>query len=278
LQLRTLPGNNYEELLNAFNLAFSDYFIPVSVGIEQFTTKLESHNIDLSLSVGAYEDNKLVGFILHGVTPYINNRIIYNLGTGVIPSARGEKLTSKMYEHILPDLIESGCEQVQLEVVTKNAAAIKSYLNSGFSISRELSCYKGIITKGSVNQEYIYKNIEKIHWDKLMSFWDTNPTIQNSPELVKNRFNELTIIGAYSNRELIGYVIYNPKEKSVMQLAVDAKYRNRGVATSLLRNLNEANSITILNIDKQQEAINQFIKRIGMAVFIEQYELTLPLN
>lgn len=275
MQIVSLENTTYSQMLSAFNRAFSDYFIPVSVGIEQFTKKLESHNFDLPLSVGAFENNKLVGFILHGVIPYIDKKIIYNLGTGVIPSARGKNLSKKMYEYILPKLESNGCEQVLLEVVTKNEAAIKSYLNSGFSISRELSCYRGIHTKRPINQDYEFEIIENIALEQVQSLWDIIPTVQNSPELVQNRQRELSQIGAFRNNELIGYVIYNSLEKSVMQLAVDKRHRRMGVASSLLTQLKAKSEITFLNIDKKQTNITDFLQQSGLKLFIEQYEMVL---
>ncbi len=275
MQIVSLENTSYSEILSVFNRAFSDYFIPVSVGIEQFSNKLESHNIDLSLSVGAFENNELVGFILHGVLPYIDKKIIYNLGTGVIPSARGKNLTVKMYNHILPKIDNNECEQALLEVVTKNEAALKSYLNSGFTISRNLMCFRGKLKSAISNDDYQYRSLTDNNWEKMQSLWDTIPTVQNSPELVKNRQCELTQIGAFRNSELIGYVIYNSQEKSVMQLAVDKRHRRMGVASSLLSQLKEKNEITFLNIDKKQIGITDFLQHLGLKLFIEQYEMVL---
>jgi GNAT superfamily N-acetyltransferase len=213
MTIKSLKEIGYDVILEAFNLSFSDYFIPVSVNYSQFTTKLKSHDIDLSLSVGAFDKGKLVGFILHCTLPYLSNSVAYNLGTGVIPNARGQNLTVRMYEHIIPIISNTDCDKIQLEVITKNSPAIDSYKKSGFKINMHLLCFRGVPRTKKANSDCSYEELKKFDWEHLQSFWTSNPTIQNSPALIENRFQELTSIGAYKDEELIGYIVFNQNER-----------------------------------------------------------------
>ncbi|MGB1041677.1 MAG: GNAT family N-acetyltransferase, partial [Flavobacteriales bacterium] len=126
--MKTLKSVSQQEVLSVFNKSFSDYFVSLQLSEKQFFEKLISNNIDFSLSVGAFENNKLVGFILHGV----NAKSVYNSGTGVIPKRRGFGLTIRMYKFILPILKSNQISKVVLEVITENIQAIKSYKKVGF--------------------------------------------------------------------------------------------------------------------------------------------------
>ena len=132
--LRTLENISTERLLETFNLSFSDYIVPFYLTKEQLENKIQSESIKLEFSVGAFEDNRLIAFILHGYDTIDNLKIVYNAGTGVIPAKRGNKLTAKLYEYALTILHKNDIDKVLLEVITTNKAAIKTYKNIGFKI------------------------------------------------------------------------------------------------------------------------------------------------
>ena len=59
LQIRTLENTSIGQITETFNLAFSDYPVPVVFKEEQFNDKLISEGGRLDLSVGAFDDNEL---------------------------------------------------------------------------------------------------------------------------------------------------------------------------------------------------------------------------
>jgi ribosomal protein S18 acetylase RimI-like enzyme len=276
MKIRSLEGIGYDVILDAFNHSFSDYFIPVKVTQSQFTTKLKTHNINLSISVGAFEGDKLVGFILHGKVPYSDRSVAYNLGTGVIPEFRGQNLSARMYEYIIPHI--KSCDKVQLEVITQNTPAINSYKKSGFEIKRNLLCFRGSTSTTVENTNCTYEELKVFDWEILQSFWTSVPTIQNSSAIVENRLKELTSFGAFLDSKLVGYIIFNSKEKSILQLAVKPAYRRMGIGSSLMAKTNHLKEITILNIDKEDVNTISFLMNLGFNVYVEQYEMVLELR
>ena len=101
MRLQILENIPYEKLLEVFNLSFSDYIVPLCLTQEQLEDKIKTDSIKLEFSVGAFEDNQLIAFILHGYDMIDNLKIVYNAGTGVIPAKRGNRLTKKLYEYVL---------------------------------------------------------------------------------------------------------------------------------------------------------------------------------
>lgn len=278
--LKTLAHITPEKLLEVFNLSFSDYVVPFCLTKEQLEDKIKSDSIKLEFSVGAFEDNQLVAFILHGYDTIDNLKIAYNAGTGVVPTKRGNKLTAKLYEYILPILHENDIDKLLLEVITTNAPAIKTYKNIGFKIIRELNCYKGSLNILNTNNDFEIRELEAYDWQQLQSFWDLKPSWQNSITAVEKLKNTNISIGIYDGEKLLGYTIFNPKTKRIHQLSVDKNYRRKGVGRQLLAHIatNYGKDISAINIDNTSEETLKFFNAIGLDIYIKQYEMELKLK
>lgn len=280
ITLQTLDNISIEALLEVFNLSFSDYIVPFHLTKEQLQDKIKSDSVRLEFSVGAFEDNRLIAFLLHGYDIIDSLKVVYNAGMGVIPAKRGNRLTSKMYDYILPILHENSIDKVVLEVITTNETAVKTYQNIGFKIIRQLNCFKGVLNISTTNHDFEIRELEAYDWPKFQSFWDFKPTWQNSLTAVEQLKQSNVSIGIYDNETLIGYTIYNPKSKRIHQLAVDKNYRNSGIARKLLGYIstNHAVAIACLNIEDSSTEVLKFMTGIGTNVYIKQYEMEFNLN
>lgn len=279
MEIKTLGGISKKDILNVFNESFSDYFIPFKLSEEQLTSKMLADKTDLNLSVGVFENTKLIAFILHGFDKINNENIIYNGGTGVIPNKRGSGLTKQMHQFILPILKENRIDKLQLEVISENIQAIKSYEKSGYKIERELLCYKGEIDISNTKNTLEIKKLENYDWVLMESFWDIYPTWQNSKNVLNELKQNIVSLGAYFENRLIGYLIYNPKNKRIKQIAISPNFRQTKVASTLLREVikTNGNTLSIINIDKSSKSIIAFLEKIGLKKYLEQLEMTLYL-
>ena len=280
MEIKTLEGINKLDILKVFNKSFSDYFIPFKLSEEQLTSKMLADKTDLNLSVGVFENENLIAFILHGFDKINNEKVIYNGGTGVIPEKRGSGLTKQMHSFILPILKEKKIDKLQLEVITKNNQAIISYQKSGYKIERALVCYKGEICISDTNNNLEIKKMENYSWDLMKSFWDIYPTWQNSKNVVNELKPNNISMGAYIDDQLVGYIIYNPNNKRIQQIAVSRNFRKRKIASSLIYNIIETygNILSVINVDKSSKSMNHFLEKIGFKNNLEQLEMKLHLN
>jgi len=186
MEIRTLENNTQEEILNCFNSAFSDYSVPLQLTLDQMKNKLAIEGIDLGCSAGAFKDNNLIGFIMHGVKEVDNKKLVYNAGTGVIPEARSNGLTVKMYDYILPKIKSMGYQVVTLEVISDNIPAIKSYEKIGFKELRKLNCYRGDLKINGINPEIKVGIIDAKELGKLITSREIEPSWQNSNTAINN--------------------------------------------------------------------------------------------
>lgn len=280
-----LRQKDLSKMRKAFNLAFSNYYVPIHLSHGQFIQKIvEKTSISFKYSVGCYDKKKLVGFIFNSINYFEGKKTAYNGGTGVIADYRGNKLTQKMYESIFPSLRKNGVEQCLLEVITHNRPAIRVYENLGFVKTKYYHCMKlsnpGNYILKSRNNSIQLRLAEQPKWKKYQSFCDYDSCFLDSfPMLKKNMRNE-SILEAYEQDQLIGFLVFNRKMGRVEHLGVHHDARGRGIGTLLIQKMIRIcrdKPIYILNLNERNYDLLNFFLRLGFKNEIDQFELQLPL-
>ncbi|WP_316809789.1 GNAT family N-acetyltransferase [Pedobacter heparinus] len=280
LEFSDLKNISTNTLLQTFNDAFSDYLVKMHLTKEQLERKLVADAIDLRLSAGTYEDGRLIGFILHGINDMGHEKVAYNAGTGVLPSKRGHNLTKAMYQYILPLLEKEGVTTCILEVLEKNLPALKTYQAIGYQFKRELVCFKGIPKIADTNSGSAdIRKIEQVDWTMLSTFWDWQPSWQNSIAAMQNLGEHNKTVGIYLKDELIAYLSYNPLNNRIAQFAVHKSHRRAGYGKALFQHVFQTNKteIFIINVDIESCTTITFLGSIGLFPYICQYEMEKKL-
>ncbi len=274
MEIRRLIQEDTGDLLNAVNGAFADYIVPFQLDAEQLQFKMTSEDVLPAYSVGVFDDDKMVAFIMHGHRNSSGKRIVYNAGTGTLPAYRGKGLAGKMYDYMMPFLKDQEIEQLVLEVIESNQQAIRAYEKSGFSTRRKLLCFGGILVAKDVPGDYVVRPLNHLDWDILQSFRDIEPAWQNAASTMENVLPEA--LGAFAGDELIGYILFNPERKRLYQLAVAPRHRRKGVATQLLNQIQQVlpgQKIQCNNIDEAATGLKIFLEKQGLVNEINQFEM-----
>ena len=279
MEFKTLEGTAISDILTAFNEAFSDYFIKLQLTEETIASKFRSENIDLNLSVGAFNNNELVGFILHGYDVLHGVPTLYNAGTGVVLGCRGKGITKSLYEYCISLLKTKGIHSHLLEVIDNNYPAIKIYEEIGFTKIRTLDAFKCQQAIGA-KESITIKEVEEIT-KAAEAFGSVEPSWQNTLEAVKRDIQNHKLIGAFRGNELIAYAAFVPATGRVKQCAVHAAYRRQGIGKSLFHYMMEASAtgeLLITNVDTAYSDGILFLEAIGFTRILRLYEMNMEVQ
>jgi ribosomal protein S18 acetylase RimI-like enzyme len=279
LEFTTLEHTGPGHLLETFNQSFKNYFVPMQLTREQLEQKIVTDNVDLRLSAGAFENKKLVAFILHGKELINGVPIVYNSGTGVLAEARGAGLSQKLYDFVLPALHEIKTHKCVLEVIESNQPAIRTYNKIGFNITRQLECYKGAVKFSAPGEQNDIYELNRLDWPVLKSFWDWSPTWQNRPGAIE-KMTGIKIIGIRTSGQLAGYAIFSEATGRIHQFAVSKFHRRKGLGSRLFEYIGKTTGkgLSTINVDSKAHTTLMFLESVGLNPFIRQFEMELTLN
>lgn len=274
---RTLEHTPIDILTNAFNNAFADYEIPLQFTPQALQDKIRNEDIDLRLSVGAFDGDVLAGFIFFGIDTIKGIKTAWDGGTGVVAAYRGQQLTQKMFAHMVPVFKEIGVRRALLEVLKNNTGAKKIYEKIGFSTIRELHAYKGQVTKAAPQHKVEVLNNPDMA--ALSGLGDWQPAWQQMNKRVQNFGDMVETVVVKAGDNIAAYAHYNKATKRVYQFATAKQHRRKGMATALFHYIAGENTIPVMfvNIDGNDEASNAFLPAIGMPLVISQYEMDMML-
>lgn len=280
LYYNTLEHITIEELHKAFIEAFSDYQVRIDLPLWKFTQMLQRRGYCSELSIGAFDENRLIGFVLNGFRDWHGRKTVYDLGTGVIPDYRRQGITSAILKQIRKLLQEQKLEQYLLEVITTNTSAVQLYQKQGFELQREFTCYDMDKKDFSPHSVCAVEQVNSIATEQLMDFWDFTPSWQNSSASIHALQEAFAYSVARIDNVIVGFGIIDRRTGDIPQIAVNKSHRRNGIGSSILADLVQqtaADKIGILNIDIGCESLNNFLKKSGFHYRIGQYEMLLPL-
>lgn len=278
LTMTSLENISIQELHTVFCEAFGDYSVPIDMPLERFQGNMKRNGYDPSVSVGAYADGKLVGFIMSGHRIWEGCDTAYDMGTGVIPAFRGKKIAKAMVGQLKTLLADNGLSRYILEVITTNTKALSLYEKSGFRKRRDFSCLR--VDKSALDTEVSYRHDHpySIDFTRMEDFWDESPSWQNSSDSIQAVSDSIQISTVALDGRIVGYGLVNPANGDIPQLAVDKAYRKMGIGRSLISDLASMSSSKQLRlINVADEAIQSFLLHLGFEVYVRQFEMELVI-
>jgi ribosomal protein S18 acetylase RimI-like enzyme len=118
----------------ALNLAYTDYYVPISLTPSSFERLVERESVDLSASAAALEGHRIVGVGMLGVR---DDRGWIG-GLGVIPQSRKHGVGRLLMEHLIAQARRLNLSTLKLEVIVENTRAFVLYQSLGFQTIRKL--------------------------------------------------------------------------------------------------------------------------------------------
>jgi len=279
----TLNKVSEQEIKDSFIDAFQDYSIHFSAG--DISRMLQRRGYISELSFGAYHNEKLVSFIPNSIDGYNGVLTAYYVGKGTRKDYKGQGLTPQTFEFALPLLRKHGVKAYQLEVSQDNEAALKIYQKRNFKITRNFNCYHAetdLISQITAREISLVEIPLPVFMQevKFKTIWDFNPSWQNSLNSIMRGSDNLVCTLAMNVNHIMGYIVYEPQSGDLVQLAIYPQYRERGVATALLKNAAQncsSPTVKMLNIDDASESMNGFLKKHQFDLITKRYEMKRTL-
>ena len=264
--------------------AFADYYIPFELTDRQFKNHLLMNAVDLERSAGCFDGEEMVGFSLNGFGDWNSVSTVYDAGTGVIPAYRRRGVSESMFRMMIPEFRKQGIDQFLLEVIVQNDAAVNLYKKLGFGIERELLLMENAGDIIPSTKKAVGVQIAELPFPEaelFSSFWDGQPSWQNSSEAVVRSMKTKRLLGAFVAGKCVGYVAYSAGRGQVAQMAVNRDYRRRGIGTRLLEEIRAAtpkkHKLQIINLDSSITYAVRFFQKRGFTTRLAQYEMIAEL-
>jgi ribosomal protein S18 acetylase RimI-like enzyme len=280
LSYKAMESVALEVLHSAFVDAFSDYQVKIELPLWKFQQMLQRRGFHPEISVGAFDGDSLVGFVLNGLRSWDGKITVYDLGTAVLPAYRRQGITKDMLLSVQKLLKNNQVEQYLLEVITSNESAFQLYEKQGFRIQREFLCFMLEKERLNMRTSWPVEQVKAIDFDQCKEFWDFKPSWQNSIESVNAAIDTFHIAVVRMGATIAGYGIIDKKTGDIPQLAVHKAYRRQRIAESILAELiknTEAERIGIMNVEVQAENMEGFLKKLGFTNHVGQYEMLLEI-
>lgn len=286
MEIRNLSETDFGILIECFLLSFENYFVKMPIDKEYYRQRWQTAQVDYRLSYGMFDNEKLVGFVIHAIDKRDEKLVAYNTGTGVIPSYRGQKIVQSIYKYAISDLKKNGIEKCILEVITENEKATKAYQNIGFEIKKRYKCFAGEL---KMENQFLEKNnfeVRKVNYSDIN--WSELPnqdaySWENHFQIIKNGNYAYYQIWNQNNLEhkLESFFVINSSNGYIAQfeVLVNEEKHKKLAYQRLFSTIKEISPfIKINNIDTKFEDKINFLNSIGIENIIDQYEMEMKIG
>jgi ribosomal protein S18 acetylase RimI-like enzyme len=276
---RFLTAADSHSLYECFLDAFSDYQVSLQMTEEQFASRLLRDGVELELSAGAFDGERMIGFYMNAPGIWNGKQTAYDAGTGTVPSYRRQGVAEELFNFIVPRFSERGLTQYLLEVLISNERAVSLYRKLGFVEVRKLAVLRSSEPLKSLDdvEGVSLRRLDEPDWDVFCAYWDGEPTWQNSPDAVERAKDQCEIVGAFAGEDCVGYGIVFKPSGIVMQLAVAPAFRRRGIGRRILAALAAGEILKTNNVDEKLKGTLAFYEACGFEIGLRQFEMMKEL-
>ncbi len=272
---KALDDTSYTEIAECFNLAFSDYAIPVKLSDSALEVLFKKSGVDRKYCYGAFENDKMVGFIFNSCNMYNGEMAVFDSGTGVIPQYRGSGVFSALFEYAKDNLKKLNVKTCYLEVLQENLAAIAAYKKKGFEVTREFLVLKSPDTLLQSRCDTV-KTSDFCDFDKLNTSKCEYiaPSFEHSFEILNICPNLYKVMYIEENGFVSAFCIFAEKNAGIVGMG----YSDISDLKAVIENMMSSYAgFTFKNIDTSYENVVKLLFSLGFKEITRQYEMKKEL-
>jgi len=284
LGVRSLADVSAEALCEASNQAFADYAVSVQMTVAQMRTMLRQNDVDLALSAGLFDAERLVGFWLNGVRTRDGSLVGYDSGTAICEPYRGRGWSGRLGALSDRLLAERGVAEYFLEVLTGNETAYRIYLKRGFRVTRKLTCLRRAAPLPEGEALPAGLTLDEGQWaaalDRPLPAMEYEPSWQHTLRSMTNVRDDVHAVTVSRAGRVVAYATLLRDRSRITRLAVEDDLWDTPVPAALLGRLCRApDGPTIManNVDPGARRTLELLGRLGFEPYAEQYEMARRL-
>lgn len=272
MKVKHLGHTDFNIIIECFLTAFEGYFVKMPTDYNYYKKRWKAAKVNFELSYGMFDDDKLVGFIIHAIDERKGDLIAFNTGTGVIPKYRGKQIVKSIYKHAISDLAKNGITKSVLEVIIENKKAIKAYKGVGFEICKTYKCYGGELSANLIHEQIEEVPFHIISWEEMPNqdkySWDFN-----YKSLKGGNSKYYNVI---KNGSVESFFAINKENGTINQLEVfNTEKGNWERLFSAIQSISK--QVRVINVDNSLDVKLEAIENSGLKNTVNQYEMELGI-
>ena len=279
-QIISLSGTTVEKIYEAFSDAFSDYEVKLDMPLEKLVEMMKTRDLNSDYSVGCFDGDLLVGFILTGYREINGQKVCYDGVTGVIKAYQRKGIGEMLLKELLLILREKQVDRFMLEVLENNTPAIKLYEKHGFVKTRKLECFE--IEKHELRPVpdrgfgiSVTNPANLIRNEEIYRLYP--PTWQNEIQSVLNVSENYTCISLLCTGKILGYGFIHKTKGDIPQIGILEEWKNWGLEAHLIAELakhTKSEKIVVLNVEAENY-LGETLRKLGFRNTVNQWEMVL---
>ncbi len=267
------------DLVSALNAAYSGYYVPIYLTLDDFEDLVYRESIQLAHSAAAVEGDQVVGGALLGV----RGQRGWIGGVGVIPEYRQQGIARLMMHYLIGQARKIGLTRLQLEVITENTKAFDLYQKLGFEKVRRLLVLdlRNATLQSDLQLQIVGESAGHL-LGRLPAFDVIARPWQRDIESLRLSLarGELEGLAAYDPRAAkpLGLLLFSRgfNHVSIADLSATDPEIGRALLTTLSRRTLAAR-YTYLNVPEEDPML-PMLQTIGFQTTLSQYEMTFHVN
>lgn len=269
------------ELVRALNLAYSDYYVPISHTPASFEKLVAYESIRLSSSAAAMTGSTVIGMGLLGVRGSRG----WIGGVGVVPQYRTQGIGRMVMEFLIRQGRALDLQRLQLEVITQNITAHRLYLSLGFEDQRKLlvlyrTGYQPVPAPPDEAADLTIRRADPAAAiNALTSLIDIPRPWQREAEGIRPMADRLRAAAARDASEaLVGLAVFrvDGSQASIRDIASATPGVGEALLAYLLHTSRDSH-VSYVNVG-EDEPLVPALMRYSFSETLSQYEMFLPLS
>ena len=280
MEIKNLENTTDVQLYDAFISAFSNYEVKIDLSLERFRLITYAKDYDKALSIGCFDGDELLGFVITGR----RGDICYDIATGVTAGNQNRGIGGLLLNSLIDSCGSAGISEFYLEVLQNNKPAQSLYTKNGFEIGRSLCCYElerdsGFIPDADSAAEGVRifeaEALPEAAAQNISAWQGFEPTWQNSSLTWKNSEAANMVLHAELGGRFAGYIIADRNKGNVLQLGTDPSL-TAADADACRRSLIDAFPVPklyLINIEENSGLCRFYDRQPDIKATVKQYEM-----